>query len=465
MKKIIILFVFFSFFSCELPFSSSDERFLTEFEQTNGENGANYQQMTKFYKDLASRYGSIAFRTFQTNQNKSLHLVIYNSDGYFDFAQIRKNKPIILIINALEENQTEGVDATMLLMRNLAQEKILNKKDVAVVSIPMFNEWNILSDTLNIQDTARAIKDNFESDFIKNEYDNTQIFTEIFQEVKPNIFVDVRSKEISLDSTAVFYKTPNSLKNNKLQLYLQEKITSRVASFLKENSVEIASDSILKKMDFLPLEQSFLTENASSVDYASFFGAVSFEISSSKNQNYQTKVEQIYNTLKAFCEVLSLETKTILNLKQAQSEDFLLKKTYDFAFFDKELSVNVPKYYVIPKKFQQIIKKLQKNKIEMSSFEKDTILNGNVYYIEEFSTQKMPTDGHYKHYDTKISAKNKTILVRKGDFFLASNQETLPYIMEVLEPQAKESFFNWNYFDEILSQKDSLIYPIFRVEN
>lgn len=162
---------------------------------------------------------------------------------------------------------------------------------------------------------------------------------------------------------------------------------------------------------------------------------------------------------------MSLETKTILNLKQAQSEDFLLKKTYDFAFFDKELSVNVPKYYVIPKKFQQIIKKLQKNKIEMSSFEKDTILNGNVYYIEEFSTQKMPTDGHYKHYDTKISAKNKTILVRKGDFFLTSNQETLPYIMEVLEPQAKESFFNWNYFDEILSQKDSLIYPIFRVEN
>lgn len=182
----------------------------------------------------------------------------------------------------------------MLLMRNLAQEKILNKKDVAVVSIPMFNEWNILSDTLNIQDTARAIKDNFESDFIKNEYDNTQIFTEIFQEVKPNIFVDVRSKEISLDSTAIFYKNPNSLKNNKLQFYLQEKITSRVASFFKENSVEIASDSILKKMDFLPLEQSFLTENASSVDYASFFGAVSFEISSSKNQNYQTKVEQIY---------------------------------------------------------------------------------------------------------------------------------------------------------------------------
>ena len=34
------------------------------------------------------------------------------------------------------------------------------------------------------------------------------------------------------------------------------------------------------------------------------------------------------------------------------------------------------------------------------------------------------------------------------------NQETNRYIMEVLEPQSEDSFFNWNFFDTILQAKE-----------
>src|SRR5690606_10359053 len=41
-----------------------------------------------------------------------------------------------------------------------------------------------------------------------------------------------------------------------------------------------------------------------------------------------------------------------------------------------------------------------------------------------------------------------------GDFIINSDQENIRYIMEVLEPEAVDSYFNWNFFDGVLMQKE-----------
>jgi hypothetical protein len=41
-----------------------------------------------------------------------------------------------------------------------------------------------------------------------------------------------------------------------------------------------------------------------------------------------------------------------------------------------------------------------------------------------------------------------------GDVIIYTNQKTNRYIVETLEPQATDSFFNWNFFDSILGQKE-----------
>lgn len=43
---------------------------------------------------------------------------------------------------------------------------------------------------------------------------------------------------------------------------------------------------------------------------------------------------------------------------------------------------------------------------------------------------------------------------RKGDWYIPLNQEGNRFIMEVLEPQAEDSYFTWNFFDGILGQKE-----------
>jgi hypothetical protein len=42
----------------------------------------------------------------------------------------------------------------------------------------------------------------------------------------------------------------------------------------------------------------------------------------------------------------------------------------------------------------------------------------------------------------------------KGDYYIDTNQLAFRYLMETLEPQAPDSFFNWNFFDTILQQKE-----------
>ena len=42
----------------------------------------------------------------------------------------------------------------------------------------------------------------------------------------------------------------------------------------------------------------------------------------------------------------------------------------------------------------------------------------------------------------------------EGDYIVDTKQEGVRYLLETLEPAATDSFFNWNFFDTILQQKE-----------
>ncbi|HER40723.1 MAG TPA: hypothetical protein ENO10_05835 [Salinimicrobium catena] len=44
--------------------------------------------------------------------------------------------------------------------------------------------------------------------------------------------------------------------------------------------------------------------------------------------------------------------------------------------------------------------------------------------------------------------------IRRGDFFVPLKQKAAKYLMATLEPEAPDSFFNWNFFDSVLQQKE-----------
>jgi len=97
---------------------------------------------------------------------------------------------------------------------------------------------------------------------------------------------------------------------------------------------------------------------------------------------------------------------------------------------------------------------LQWNQITYKTLNKDSTITVDTYDIDSYKTRKKPYEGHYLHYETSIIKSNEKITFKKGDIIIPTNQKGFRYLMETLEPQAPDSFFNWNFFDTILQQKE-----------
>ena len=140
-------------------------------------------------------------------------------------------------------------------------------------------------------------------------------------------------------------------------------------------------------------------------------------------------------------------------LKYFNDQPFTKDITY-YNTFSPIAEITIPRYYIVPQGQWPIIEALQNNGIEMASLEKDTVINVEVYHIADYKTYNRAYEGHYPHYGTQVTSTTEEVLFRKGDLIVSTQQKGIRYLLETLEPSAVDSFFNWNYFDTILQQKE-----------
>jgi hypothetical protein len=72
----------------------------------------------------------------------------------------------------------------------------------------------------------------------------------------------------------------------------------------------------------------------------------------------------------------------------------------------------------------------------------------------DFKTAKIAYEGHYPHTATKVSMTTTKVAFTKGDYVFSTRQKGVKFLLETLEPEAIDSYFNWNFFDTILQQKE-----------
>jgi hypothetical protein len=116
--------------------------------------------------------------------------------------------------------------------------------------------------------------------------------------------------------------------------------------------------------------------------------------------------------------------------------------------------IRIPKAYILPQGWHNIIDRFKNNQIEYTLLKNDTLIEVEVNHIKDFKTREFPYEGHYLHYDTNVSVSITNIQFKKGDLYIATNQNGVRYLLETLEAEATDSFFNWNFFDTILQQKE-----------
>lgn len=511
MKKIIVLLILVV--SCKSETSTSDFDFTTRFETSNGTQTPEYTEVISYYEQLAKAYPQIHMQAIgETDSGNPLHIITLNPDAIFDFVDIRKNKRILLVNNGIHPGESDGIDATMMLFRDIVQGKIEVPKKTVLVAIPIYN----IGGSLNRNTGTRANQNGPEEygfrgnarnydlnrDFIKSDTKNAKAFAQIYHLVQPDVFIDNHvSNGADYQYTLTHLFTQHNKLGGELGNYLHTTMHPELERKLTEKDWDITP--YVNVFNSTPEKgfSQFIDSPRYSTGYTTLFNTLGMMVETHMLKPYKPRVEGTYELMKSMIEITEEQNEVIANLRKDVWKAYKEKgeypiswvvdttqsstlnfKGYEGSFVQSEITgamrlkydrskpftkevnyrnyfkateqVSIPEAYLIPRGWHTVIDLLKLNNIEMTSFENDTTLTVESYRIEDYKTRTNAYEGHYSHYNTKVSVESKTIKFSKGDYLVSTNQSGIRYLLETMEPAAPDSFFNWNFFDTILQQKE-----------
>ncbi len=99
---------------------------LTPFERSGEKETATYFEAISFYKQLDAKYDNIVVKAFDTTDaGYPLHLVLFSSDKHFNPTKwFEQDKIVIMINNGIHPGEPDGIDASMMFLRDVAVGKI-----------------------------------------------------------------------------------------------------------------------------------------------------------------------------------------------------------------------------------------------------------------------------------------------------------------------------------------------------
>jgi hypothetical protein len=508
------LFFLCSLVACNKGRTLTTKDFTTVFEKTAGLETSTYPEIIDFYKQLAADYSTIAIYEMEdTDSGKPLHLVTFNPNRSFEseFSPVQKQN-ILLINNGIHPGESDGIDASMMLLRDLAQEKIKTPQQTIIAVIPVYNIGGALnrnSSTRTNQNGPKAYgfrgnarNYDLNRDFIKADSKNAQAFTKIFRTLRPALFID---NHVSNGADYQYTLTHLFTQHNKLG--------GALGNYLHQTFMPALEDSLAQKnWDITPYVnvfnstpdqgfKQFFDSPRYSTGYTTLFNTLGMMVETHMLKPYKKRVEGTYELMKTFIAIAEKEAEQIKKISRYSKSRYPVGESYPISWkidssktttlnfkgytgtlvsskvthsdrlkYDRNLpftkkvayqnyylpdkKIRIPESYIVPKGWWRIVELLKLNQIEMVPIKKDTMIEATVYKIENFQTVQNPYEGHYLHYNTQVSSMKERVQVSAGDYRITTQQEGIRYLLETLEPSATDSFFNWNFFDTILQQKE-----------
>ncbi len=512
MKKYALLLLVLV--SCKIEKEASNYDFTTPYEKSEGTETATYEEVIDFYENLADAYPAVKLRnTRRTDSGKRLHLVIINPSPETNFNNLREDKRIIMINNGIHPGESDGIDATMMLFRDIAQGKVKMPEHTVLATIPVYNVGGALNRNSTSRTNQNGPKEygfrgnarnyDLNRDFIKADTYNASAFAKFFHAVKPDVFID---NHVSNGADYQYVLTHLFTQHNKLGGELGNYLHTEMIPSLEKNLAE-------KDWDITPYVNvfnrtpdngfsQFLDSPRYSTGYTTLWNTLGMMVETHMLKPYKSRVEGTYELMKSMIDIVERDHEKIQELRDQAREDWVAKDTYpiqwsidttqtttlqfkgyegvmkpsevtgrqrlyydndqpftkDVAYqnyFKPTKSVSVPKAYLIPKSRVRVISRLEVNQVDMELIEDETEMEVEVYHIDSYETYKQPYEGHYTHYNTVVkNSMEKVVLPAEQYYRVPTDQPAFRYLIETLEPEAPDSFFNWNFFDTILQQKE-----------
>ena len=484
------------------------------FEKSNGKESATYFEAISWYKALGKNSKQVLVKEMgMTDAGYPLHLVLVSADGKFDpqLWHVQK-KAVLLINNGIHPGEPDGIDACMLLVRDIVTKKISMPENVVLAIIPVYN----IGGCLNRNNHSRANQNgpleygfrgnsqnlDLNRDFTKCDTREARSFTQLFHWLEPTILID---NHVSDGADYQHTMTLITTQYDKLGGGLGNWVKNKFEPQLYEGMAQ-------KKWDMVPYVdfstsgpengmEMFYDPPRYSSGYAALFHTISFIPETHMLKPFKDRVLSTYALMMTFIEKSSsFANEILLQQKRAQKEElrdsilplhwsldssqysFITFKGYAQSFktsdatglkrmfydhnkpFTKQVKyfnvfkphdfIIVPKAYLIPQGWYNIIALLKLNNVLMNRLKNDTILEVDAYHIDDYKSLTRPYEKHHKNSAVKVTVLKQKINFLKGDYVVSTDQLTKNYIVQMLEPTGDDSFFAWNFFDAILQQKE-----------
>lgn len=509
MKRLVLLLLF----TCTLS-AQKKPMYKTPYENGNGNQTATYAETIAFFRLLDKDFETIQMLEMgPTDSGEPLHIVIYNPDKSFDFKKIHKDKAVLLLNNGIHPGEPDGIDATMMLYRDLATGKLKAPKNTVIVNIPIYN----IGGALNRNSYTRANQNGPESygfrgnernydlnrDFLKSDTRNARSFAQIFHTINPDIFIDNHvSNGADYQYIFTYIATHHQKLGGELGTYFKEDMLPNILAAMKAKGIETTPYVNVHdtKPDTTGFEQ-FMDYPRYSTGYASMFNVPGSMPETHMLKDYNSRVKVTYEYMLESLAYIDNNYNKIKLLRSENLENYKPGTRYTLEweidstqvtplpflgyqgdyktsevtgkprlFYDRKKAfkkmvpyyqsykpvtqVTIPEAYIVPKSWWNVIELLKINNIAMEPLANDTEIEVESYRIKDYKTSKQPYEGHYPHNTVNLEITTKKVLFHKGDFIINTQQPSVKYLLETLEPQGVDSYFTWNFFDAILQQKE-----------
>jgi hypothetical protein len=493
---------------------------LTPFELSKDRNyTATYPEVISYYTRLAKTNPHMKLINYgMTDIGKPLTLIVLSRDKIFDPAQIKKqNKRVLLINNGIHPGEPEGIDASMMLARDLLKKNAL-PKNVVICIIALYNIDGSLNrgrsrinqngpSSYGFRGNSRNLDLN--RDFIKVDSRNTIALETIINTWNPEIFLDNHtSNGADYQYVMTLIETQKDKQNLILANYTSKTLSPELYKRMKLSGFEMTP--YVESEDTSPENGivSFLETPRFATGYTSQHNIISYITETHMLKEFDKRVWATYYFMQALIDINERDAKVIGEVKARADEQVKNQKTFALnwdldknnvdsitfkgyyagykpsevsgfnrLYYDRSkpytktikyydnyvvtATADKPVAYIIPQAWGKIIDLYKLNKVAMRPLAHDTTLDVEMYYIADYKTGARPYEGHYLHSGVKLTPTQMKIKFFTGDYVVYTNQALNRFIVETLEPQGVDSYFAWNFFDSMLGSKEGYSHYVF----
>ena len=483
-------------------------------EKWRGNTTPTYNELITHLKKISSLHNEVElYNMGPSDYGLPIYVCIVNGakDSTNTFKKARE-ETTILFNNAIHPGEPDGINACLIWLEEILNNKKSIKNLPVVAFIPAYNIGGMLNRSGNSRANQNGPNEygfrgnaqnlDLNRDFIKMDAVNSFTFSNIFHALNPDVFVD---NHVSNGADYQYVLTYISSLRERLAPTLNSIIYDRLLPALERNLKENHKIDLFPYVDLkgkTPKEGivAFNDLPRYAMGYASLFHSLSFTVETHMLKPFPLRVEATLAFMKELINWTSLNNTSIENARvearkfvteapylkynyvTSSKRDSILFKGYQHSFpihkitglkrlkYDNTKpytsyvpyfktstakdSVKTPNFYYISAQEQDVIKRLAANKVEMKMISKDTSMLLGVYRVVEFSPSKKPYEGHFKLNNIKVQRDKELVQLKKGDYMVNSNQDAALFIHSVLQPELEDAYLCWNFFDSYLQQKE-----------